>query len=194
VTGMRDHSLGCTCRRHKLEPWDRSEHWTQKEVAHLEEQFGHVSDGVIARKLGRTVVGIRIKAKRLGLHKRTAAFTAAAVAEIFGVDGTTVGKGWVRRNTHAISLMIRAGELRGAKRGQYWYIPKADVAKIRPLRSLDAIEESWFRRESVLEVRRNRRKGVATAVRCVCGATSHALSSVGTLDECPALSGYRAIA
>lgn len=180
------------------------------------------------RRFGRTVVGIRIKAKRLGLHKRSAAFTGRDVAQIFGIDAGTVGKVWVRRgliasvrpfrqgpydihlidplaverfivehpehfdvdkmpdspyrdlaarepwislpeahrrtgrDRHAISLLIRAGTIRGRRRGTHWYMPAADLPHVPPLRSADAIDESWFRRQSVLEVRRNRRKGTTS--------------------------------
>ena len=59
----------CTCR-HTAEHWNRPLHWTQKEVAYLEQWFGHLSDERIAQRLGRPVLGIRLKAKRLGLRKR----------------------------------------------------------------------------------------------------------------------------
>lgn len=223
----RRHPYGCDCRTHVGRPWRRSEHWTRTDVQELERRFGLVSDAVLARRFGRTIVGIRLKAKRLGLRKRSQAFTGRDVAAIFGIDAGTVGKVWVRRgliasrrpfrqgphdvhlidpraverfivehpeyvdvakmpdspyrdlaardpwislveahrltgrNPPAIVRMIGAGAIRGRRRGAHWYMPAADIALIRPLRSADAIEESWFRRQSVLEVRRNRRKGTS---------------------------------
>lgn len=221
----RTHPYGCDCRTHVARPWRRSEHWTRADVQELERRFGLVSDAVLARRFGRTVVGIRLKAKRLGLRKRSQAFTGRDVAQIFGIDAGTVGKTWVRRGLiasvrpfrqgphdvhlidplaverfivehpehvdvekmpdspyrdmagrdpwislvevhrltgrdhHAVARMIGAGAIRGRRRGAHWYMPAADVPLIQPLRSADAIAESWFRRQSVLEVRRNRRKG-----------------------------------
>lgn len=221
----RKHPYGCTCRTHVARPWNRPEHWTRAEIDQLEQQFGLVGDEVLARRFGRTVVGIRLKAKRLRLHKRAAAFTGRDVAAIFGIDSDTIGKVWVRRgwiasrrpfyqgpnpihlidpraverfiveypelvdvdkmpdspyrdlaardpwislpeahrrtgrDPHRIVALILAGAVRGRRRGTHWYMPVADVHLIPPLRTADAIEESWFRRQSILEMRRNRRKG-----------------------------------
>lgn len=228
----RAHPNGhCTCVTHSDRAWNRPEHWTAAEVEYLESRFGQYSDEAIAARLSRTVVGIRLKAKRLGLHKRQAALTARAVAQIFGIDDGTVSKQWiprgllksrrpfyqgpnrihliqherverfirhhpewidvdkmppspwrdlaardpwislpeVRRRTGrdpaVVALMIRAGAICGRRRGTRWYVPVADVPKIRPLRSQDAIDESVFRRESLLEIRRNRRKGLGASWR-----------------------------
>lgn len=231
---MARHPWGCTCRSHVDRPWNRSEHWSPDEVETLDRLYGSMPDGKLALRMGRSVTGIRLKAKRLGLHKRShQGFTARAVAEIFGVDSSTVAKVWIRRglmrarviehvageryrsgrrptywivavaevdrfiaehpelvdvdkmppspyrdaaaedpwislpeahrrtgrDPHVIAQLIKAGEVRGRRRGAHWYMPAADVPKIRPLRSAEAIEDSWFRRQSLLEVRRNRRKG-----------------------------------
>lgn len=228
---MASHELGCSCRHHLARPWCRPEHWTRAEVAYLEAKFGAVPDQTLARKLGRTVVGIRLKAKRLGLHKRTVGHTVRQVAEIFGTDSSAIGKVWIRhgllkaratvwqqshggtrasywivdpadierfirehpewvdvekmpdspyrdlaacdpwislpevhhrtgRGLHQVALLCRAGEIRGRKRGSHWFVPVADLPLIRSL-SPDAIDESRFRRDSNLRMRRNRRKGVA---------------------------------
>lgn len=228
MTGMRDHAFGCTCRRHKAEPWDRSEHWSKDDVLYLERTFGHLRDETIARHCGRTVVGMRLKAKRLGLRKRDAGNTARDIARIFGVDPTTVVDRWIAmgvlgarraswsqgpkpaylasddaltrfirqhpeqidvakmppspwrdqvakdpwislpeahrltgRNTHAIATAIRYGIIRGRRRGirgrAHWYIPASEVAQIPPLKTAEAIDESWFRRQNVLAMRRRRR-------------------------------------
>lgn len=219
------HPWGCTCKTHVGRPWDRSEHWSPADVDYLDGRFGLTSDEAIAKALGRTVVALRLKAKRLGLHKRNAAMSGRQVAQIFGVDSGTIGKIWVRRGLmrsrrpfaqglslihlvteaevtrfirehpeyvdvekmpdswyrdlaarnpwislvevhrrtgrmgHAVAQLIAAGEVRGRRRGTHWYVPAADVPTIRPLTSADAIEESTFRRESNLTMRRNRRKG-----------------------------------
>lgn len=118
------HPNGCTCRTHVDRPWNRPEHWTIAEVRYLEARFGTATDAAIARRLGRTVVGIRLKAKRLGLHKRDVGLSARAVAQIFGVDSTTVGRHWIDRGllqskrssflqgSHRIRLVTEAAVLR----------------------------------------------------------------------------------
>lgn len=226
---LRAHPYGCTCQTHVDRPWRRSEHWTKSEVAYLESHWGLLPDAAIVRRLGRSILGIRLKAKRLGLRKRAQGFSARDVAAIFGIDASEVGKVWVRRgylasrrpfrqgphpihvidprdverfirehpemfdvekmpdspyrdiaeqdpwislpeahrrtgrNPHAIARLIRDGVVRGRKRGTHWYMPAADLSLVPPLRSRDEIEESWFRRQSNLEARRARRKGIRRA-------------------------------
>lgn len=226
-----DHAFGCQCRHHVDRPWNRPEHWTKAEVEYLERSFGLVSDRTLSRHLGRTIVGIRLKAKRLGLHKRAQGFTARSLEQIFGTDASTIGKVWIRRglmrsrrpfrqgpylvhlvdpaavekfirehpeyvdvdrmppspfrdlaardpwigtpeahrltgrNHHAIAKLIKAGVIRGRRRGTHWYMPAADIPLIPPLHSADAIEESFFRRQSVLDIRRRRRKGLLPPTR-----------------------------
>lgn len=226
--GPRKHPWGCTCMTHVDRPWNRSEHWTQADVNRLDAWFGRRTDEAIAKALGRTIVALRLKAKRLGIRKRTQGLTARGLEQIFGTDSSTIGKVWIRRgllpsrrpfrqgpylihliderdverfihehpeyidvhkmppswyrdlaaqdpwislpevhrrtgrNTGAVALLIRAGVVRGRRRGAHWYMPAADLSKVPPLSTSEAIEESAFRRESVLEMRRNRRKGVVS--------------------------------
>lgn len=214
----------CICRTHLARPWNRPEHWTGQEVTYLVRFYGRSDDEVIARHLGRSVVGIRLKAKRLGIRKRDAAdFTARALAEALGIPCSKTIAGWIAagllrarhgytqglRPVHLIahrdavaflaahpqlvdadripdwspfastverwcslpevhritgrsnlSAELRAGTIRGARRGPRWYVPAFEVTRIRCL-APEAIADSVFRRESVLERRRNRRKGVA---------------------------------
>jgi hypothetical protein len=228
VSGRRHVHGVCTCLSHVDRPWNRSEHWKADEVEYLERWFGRRSDAAIARRLGRSVVGIRLKAKRLGLHKKDAGYTAHGVAQVFGVDPTTVVDRWIAqgalrarraafrqgpkpvwlvdeaelerfirdqperidvdkmpdsiyremaardpwislpevhrrtgRSPHAVARLIAAGAVRGRRRGAHWYIPEADVAKVPPIGPPERVAESVFRRESVLERRRNVRKGIA---------------------------------
>jgi hypothetical protein len=225
--GPKPHPLGyCTCLTHIARPWNRPEHWTAAEVGYLEAYFGRIDDLALRRHLNRSIVGIRLKAKRLGLLKRDAGYSGRAVAQLLGVDDTVVSKVWIKRGllhsrrayrqgpyrVHIVSekavaafirehgqyvdldkvpsdspfralaaanaflplpevclqtghaepcihRLIASGVIRAARRGSWWYVRAADVALI-PHRSPDACAESRFRRESVLEARRNRRKGV----------------------------------
>ena len=97
MSGMRDHAFGCNCRTHKDRPWHRPEHWSTQELAYLERWYGRKSDEHLARVLGRTVVGIGLRAKRAGILKRHAGLSAREVARIFGVDDSVVSKVWIRR-------------------------------------------------------------------------------------------------
>ena len=227
MKGCRPHLFGsCTCRMHSARPWNRSEHWTADEVAHLEGYFGLASDKAIATHLGRSVVGLRLKARRLGLRKRDAGLTASEVARLLGIPcskdvATWEERGLIRgRHTYPVGLNrvrlyqetavevfirrhgqyidadrvpddspfaaaaranrwlslpeihrltgrsnvaeheIAEGRVRAARRGAHWYVRADDVPLIRSL-SPAAIEDSWWRGQSVLEHRRNVRKGVA---------------------------------
>jgi hypothetical protein len=226
MSGKR-HELGqCTCRTHVARPWNRPEHWTAAEVVVLEARFGLASDAALSKHLHRSEVGIRLKAKRLGLRKRDVGLSSREVGRLLGVDPTTVSKYWIERGLlrsrrgcqqgphriyiiaeQAVEDFIRAngqyldlakvpadsqfrdlvaanaflalpevqtrtghakpylhrliadGTIRAARRGSWWYIRAADVDLI-PRCSPDACDDSRFRRQSVLETRRNRRKGV----------------------------------
>lgn len=52
--------------------------------------YGRMSDERLAEKLQRPLVGVRLKAKRLGLRKRNTGLTAAHVARIFAIDPKAV--------------------------------------------------------------------------------------------------------
>lgn len=122
MTGMRDHAFGCTCRLHTGRPWRRPEHWTPAELAYLERWYGSVDDERIAARLGRSVCGIRIRAKRAGIRKRDAGMSSREVAHIFGIDASVVAKVWIRRG------LLRA--TRGAfRQGPYhiWLITEEAV-------------------------------------------------------------------
>jgi hypothetical protein len=226
MSGMRDHIFGCSCRLHVGRAWQRPEHWTTEEVTYLESRFGRRSDEKIARHLGRTVVGMRIKAKRLGLRKKDAGYTATELARLMGVDSSTVSKSWIRRGglssrrpyrqgPHPIHIIseaaverfittrgwwidwwkvpadspfydlvqanrwygqdrrhrftgrfhnddVRAGLVKARRRGTHWYVPEAELHKLRRLPP-DQIEESVWRRQSVLRIRRERRRRLAAA-------------------------------
>jgi len=227
VRGVRPHRLGsCICQTHSARPWNRAEHWTAREVAYLEERFGTLSDKAIAAHVGRSVLGLRLKARRLGLRKRDAGLTASEVARLLGIPcakdvATWERRGLIRgRRAYPVGLNrvrlyqelavtaflakhgqyvdadrvpadspfaevaranrwlslaevhrltgrstvaeheIAGGRVRAARRGTHWYVRAEDLPLIRSL-SPAAIEDSWWRRQSVLEHRRNVRKGVA---------------------------------
>src|SRR5207237_8675197 len=84
--GSKAHPLGfCTCKK-VLPVWRRSRHWSAQEVSYLEEWYGRMPDERLAEKLGRPVLGIRLKAKRIRPRKRNTALTATRVAKVVAVD------------------------------------------------------------------------------------------------------------
>jgi hypothetical protein len=106
----RKHALGhCTCASHAGRAWNRPEHWRADEVDYLERWFGIKPDGVIASRLGRSVTGMRLKARRLGLRKKDAGYTARELGRQFGVDGTTIADQWIRRGLLRAHHAYRAG-------------------------------------------------------------------------------------
>lgn len=146
MTGPRPHPWGCTCKTHVDRPWRRSEHWTTAEVEILDRSFGHRTDKAIAKQLGRTVVAVRLKAKRLGMHKRTAGFTARSVGEIFGVDGSTIGKVWIRRGL----LRARRAAVREYDgRVVHWIVSgtevEAFITRHPELVDVEKMPESYYR-------------------------------------------------
>jgi hypothetical protein len=116
----KSHPLGfCTCK-HAADHWDRPRHCTNEEVTYLEQYFGRLPDERIAKHLGRTVVGVRLKAKPLRIRKRHAGLTARSTADIFGVDAKTV-TGWIAKGL----LRARRGYVVGQHRT--WLISEDDV-------------------------------------------------------------------
>ncbi len=88
--GSNAHPLGfCVCQ-HVQPVWQRSRHWSASEVSYLEEWYGRMTDERLAEKLGRPLLGVRLKAKRLRLRKRNTGLTASNVASIFAVDPKAV--------------------------------------------------------------------------------------------------------
>jgi len=121
---MRDHAFGCNCRSHVGRPWDRPEHWSTKELTYLERWYGRKPDEHIAKVLRRTVVGIRLRAKRAGMRKRDAGLSGREVARLCGADNTTVTKTWIRRGL----LPAKRGAFRQGPH-QMWLIDEADLER-----------------------------------------------------------------
>lgn len=96
--------------------------WTADDEALLSEKYGILSDAALARKLGRTVDAIHVRATRLGLNHTTNFYTALQASAELGVSQQT------------LVTWIAAGELRAKKapfkvgtRGRPWRILPADL-------------------------------------------------------------------
>ena len=123
MSGMRDHAFGCACEHHVGRPWNRPEHWSTTEVTTLENLYGKISDEALAKRLGRSIVGIGLRAKRAGIRKRDAGMSSREVAGIFGVDESVVSKVWIRRGLlHAKRAAFRQGPHR------MWLITSDDLS------------------------------------------------------------------
>lgn len=117
-----DHEFGCGCASHVARPWNRPEHWSKADVAYLEARFGRVTDESIAARLGRTAVGVRLKAKRLGLRKRDVGLSGRDVAGLLGADESAVSKLWIR---HGLLAARRGFRIGGGRR--QWMVTEAAV-------------------------------------------------------------------
>lgn len=73
-------------------------HWTNEEIAYLEENWGKYRVAVIANKLNRTVKAVILKAKRLSLGPskyHQGELTASQLAQALGVDIHTITDYWI---------------------------------------------------------------------------------------------------
>ena len=115
--------------------------WSGREVAYLETNLHRLSVAVLARKLGRTVTGVALKAKCLGIKKSDEGYTASSLAQGFGVDDHKVVR-WVqlglmhasRRNTERTNDMYFIDD-REVKRLVCTYPTEFDLRKV---------EQVWF--------------------------------------------------
>ncbi len=136
------HPLGfCTCKK-VLPVWNRSRHWSADEVSYLEEWYGRMPDDRLAEKLGRPVLGIRLKAKRLRLRKRNTGLTATRVARIFAID------------PKAVVRWIEDGLLRGRRSyavgpNRTWHITEEALEEFMRRHGqyidVDRMPEGWWR-------------------------------------------------
>lgn len=70
--------------------------WSESEVAYLEAHFHRLHVSTLARKLGRTVTAVALKAKRLGIRKCGEGYTVRSLALALGVDDHKVVR-WINR-------------------------------------------------------------------------------------------------
>ena len=136
------HPLGfCTCKN-VMPFWNRSRHWSVDEVSYLEEWYGRMADDRLAEKLGRPVLGIRLKAKRLRLRKRNTGLTATRVAKIFAIDPKAVVR-WIEGGL----LRARRGYAVGPNRT--WHVTDEALEEFIRERGqyvdVDRMPEGWWR-------------------------------------------------
>ncbi|GAG90324.1 unnamed protein product, partial [marine sediment metagenome] len=77
-----------------------AKNWTKKEIEYLNENWGKFTLAYISIRLKRTMIGIVIKAKRMGFGASSRAdeyITARQVATLLAVDGHTVER-WIKKH------------------------------------------------------------------------------------------------
>jgi len=105
---------------------EKSPDWTTEEENQLAELITRFAPITIAKKLHRSLNAVVVKAKRLGLSRRTRDgwYTMRDVCEILGVDhhlvGRWIGSGALKASWHT---EVEPGKLGGAK----WHIEESDL-------------------------------------------------------------------
>lgn len=115
--------------------------WSAGEVTYLEANFHRLSAVTIARRLGRTVTAVALKAKRLGIRKGDEGYTATALAEAFGVDPHSVVR-WIDRG-----LLHATKRNSGRERDMYYISDQAVrqfVAQHPSEFDLRKVDQLWF--------------------------------------------------
>ena len=96
--------------------------WSEKEVSYLEMNLHRLSLAVLARKLGRSVTAVGLKAKRLGIKKSDGGYTASSLAQAFGVDDHKVVR-WVRLG------LLRASRRNSGRPRDMYFISDREVRR-----------------------------------------------------------------
>ncbi len=116
ATGRTPDAVWYQVRMHRhewnLEPPRARSRWAPEEDDYLREHVGIRPYPSIAKKLGRTVWGVKNRAREIGVGAYGRAINLAQVAEMFGVHRYTP-RAWVRRG------VLRARKTRIGSRGQF---------------------------------------------------------------------------
>lgn len=119
--------------------------WTADDDEYLGRQYHSVPVRNLARYLGRTVVAVKLRAKRLGYRKKGEGYTAHSLAVALGEDSH-----WVTARIHEGKLTAgrRGTERTAGQGGDYYYI--TDAAIVEMVRrfpyeiDLRKVDRLWF--------------------------------------------------
>lgn len=115
--------------------------WSEAEIAYLEANLPRLSLAVLARKLGRSVTAVALKARRLGIRKKDEGYTARSLAQAFGVDAHKV-VGWVELG------LLKASRRNSGRAGDMYFISDREVRRFvttYPTEfDLRRVEQVWF--------------------------------------------------
>ena len=99
--------------------------WTQEEIEYLEDKYGAISLTTIAKNLNRSISSVNTKKTKLKLgsvYNATEYLTIPQLAEIVGVDRTTVAD-WIKNKyLNATKRVLHT-------KGKYWRIKTSDFWK-----------------------------------------------------------------
>ena len=88
--------------------------WTAEEIGYLEESWGKVKPQTIARRLDRSYLAIKLKARRLGLRLAGDGYTARQIEGLLGLSDKTIVHQW---GTHGLRIVRhQIGSLNGSPR------------------------------------------------------------------------------
>ena len=115
--------------------------WSETEAAYLEANLHRLSLAVMAKRLGRSVTAVSLKAKRLSIKKSDEGYTARSLALAFGVDDHKV--------VHWVELGVLKASRRNSERPNDMYlISDREVQRFvctYPTEfDLRKIEQVWF--------------------------------------------------
>lgn len=133
IIKRRAQTMGLSRTKEKL--------WSEKEIAYLEANLHRLSVAVLARKLGRSLTAVALKAKRLGIRKSGEGYTARSLAQAFGIDDHKV--------VHWVQLGLLKASFRNSERSHdMYFIPDQEVERfIRTYPTefdLKRVDQVWF--------------------------------------------------
>ena len=115
--------------------------WSEKEIAYLEAHMHYLSLAVLAKKLGRSITAVSLKAKRLSIRKSGEGYTASSLAQAFGVDDHKIVR-WVELG------LIRASKRNSERPRDMYFIPEREVksfVRTYPTEiDLKKVDQVWF--------------------------------------------------
>ena len=115
--------------------------WSEKEITYLETNLHRLSVAVLAKKLGRSVTGVALKAKRLGIKKSDEGYTARSLAQAFGIDDHKIVR-WVELG------LMHASRRNSERPNDMYLIPDREVKRFvctYPTEfDLKRVEQVWF--------------------------------------------------
>ena len=87
--------------------------WSPSDIAYLEANFHRMATKHIAKKLGRTVTAVKLKAKRLGYRKNGEGYNVRSLAQALGVDAHWISDrilaGLITARTRATERTVQQG-------------------------------------------------------------------------------------
>ena len=119
--------------------------WSPADVAYLETNFHRMAAKHIAKKLGRTVTAVKLKAKRLGYRKNGEGYNLHSLSQALGVDPH-----WVRDRIRdgKINAGTRSTERTPQQGGDSYLITDQEVLRFVRKHTLEIdlgkVDRLWF--------------------------------------------------